>query len=45
MNHVRTELGIPEEVIPLNVIAIGIPAGWDKPKDKYRVEKIHSERW
>ena len=45
MNHVRTELGIPEEVIPLNVIAIGIPAGRDKPKDKYRAEKIHWERW
>ncbi len=45
MSHVRTVLNIPEEVIPLNVIAIGIPAGQDKPKEKYRPEKIHWERW
>ncbi len=45
MKHVCKVLKIPEDVIPLNVIAIGIPAGQDKPKDKYRVEKIHWERW
>ena len=45
MKHVRTVLGIPQEVIPLNVIVIGVPAGQDKPKDKYRKEKIHWERW
>src|SRR5664280_960738 len=30
LKHVKTVLKIPEEVIPLNVIAIGIPAGQDK---------------
>ena len=45
MKHVCKVLKIPEDVIPLNGIAIGIPAGQDKPKDKYRVEKIHWERW
>lgn len=45
MKHVKTTLNIPQEVIPLNVIAIGIPAGQDKPKDKYKKEKIHWERW
>jgi nitroreductase len=45
MKHVRTVLNIPPEVIPLNVIAIGVPAGRDKPKDKYRKGKIHWERW
>lgn len=45
MKHVTTVLSIPPEVIPLNVIAIGIPAGQDKPKDKYKKEKIHWERW
>lgn len=45
MKHVKTVLKIPEEVIPLNVIAIGIPAGHDKPKDKYKKEKIHWGKW
>ena len=45
MKHVRTVLSIPEEVIPLNVIVIGIPTGQDKPKDKYNKEKIRWERW
>jgi len=43
--HVRTVLGIPESVVPLNVIPIGHPTGADKPKDHYREENIHWERW
>ena len=45
VKHVKTVLKIPEEVIPLNVIAIGIPAGQDKPKDKYKKENVHWEQW
>jgi len=45
MKHVKSVLNIPGEVILLNVIAIGIPAGKDKPKDKYKKDKIHWERW
>ncbi|NPU85851.1 MAG: nitroreductase family protein [Syntrophaceae bacterium] len=46
MSHVRKTLGIPQSVIPLNVIAVGIPAaGGEKPKDKYKKEKIHWDRW
>ena len=45
VKHVKTVLNIPQEVIPLNVIAIGVPAGKDMPKDKYKKEKIHWERW
>jgi nitroreductase len=45
MEHVRSELGIPKGVIPLNVIPVGVPTGEDKPKDKYKVEKVHWERW
>lgn len=45
VKHVRTVLGIPGDVIPLNVILVGVPTGEDKPKDKYAKEKIHWERW
>ena len=34
-NHVRRILGIPMEVIPLNIISIGWPTGEEKPKEKY----------
>ena len=45
MESVRSILNIPPDVIPLNVIPIGHPTGEDKPKNKYRSEKIHSETW
>ena len=42
---VRDILGIPETVIPLNVIPIGYPEGIDKPKNKFKVENIMWEGW
>ncbi len=45
MDVVRKALGIPENVIPLNVIPIGYPAGTDKAKDKYKPQNIHWQRW
>jgi len=45
MTAVRESLGIPENVIPLTVIPIGYPAGDDKPKNKYKPENIHWEKW
>ena len=45
MKHARTVVGIPQEVIPLNVIPVGVPTGADEPKDKYKKEKIHWEQW
>lgn len=45
MKHVRSVLEIPQEVIPLNVIPVGVPTGEDKPKIKYNKEKIHWEQW
>ena len=45
MKHVRTVLGVPGNVIPLNVILIGVPTGEDKPKDKYQKDKIHWGKW
>ena len=45
MDVARKVLNIPQDVIPLNVIPIGHPTGTDKPKDKYKSENIHWEKW
>jgi len=45
VDHVRKVLGIPKDIIPLNVIPVGHPTGEDKPKDKFKKEKIHWEKW
>jgi len=46
MGSVRRILSIPENIIPLNVIPIGVPANKDeKPKDKFNEENIHWEKW
>ena len=45
MDVARKVLGIPGNVIPLNVIPIGHPTGTDKPKNKYNPENIHWEKW
>jgi nitroreductase len=46
VRSVRRILSIPENIIPLNVIPIGIPADRDgKPVDKFRRENIHREKW
>lgn len=44
-NHVRRTLGIPMEVIPLNIISIGWPTGAEKPKQKFDPENIHWNMW
>jgi nitroreductase len=45
VNAVREILGIPETVIPLNVLPIGYPTGIDKAKNKYRKENILWDKW
>jgi nitroreductase len=45
MNFVRKELGIPEHIIPLNLIPVGYPTGEDKPQKKYDARNIHWEAW
>jgi len=42
---VQRILGIPDNVIPLNVISIGYPEGTEKPKDKFNPQNIHWEKW
>jgi nitroreductase len=42
----RHILDIPERIVPLNVIPIGVIAGSaPAPKDKYRPEAVHFDSW
>jgi nitroreductase len=44
--HVRKTLGIPEDIVPLNVVPIGLPEGqYPKAKDKYDPKAVHCENW
>jgi len=36
---------LPEEIIPLNVIALGHPAAHAEPADRYKSEYVHFEQW
>lgn len=46
VKSVRNILFIPEHIIPLNVIPIGVPADRDaKPLEKFKEENIHWEKW
>jgi nitroreductase len=45
MDYVRSVLGIPARVMPLNVIAVGNPVGVEKPKDKFDPGNIHWNKW
>lgn len=42
---VREILNIPDNIIPLNVLPIGVPKGSGQPIDKFKEENIHWERW
>lgn len=42
---VREALGIPEEINPLCVIVLGYPAENPQPKDKWKPEKVHWNRY
>ena len=44
-NHVRKLVKLPSSATPFSMVPIGHPTGQDQPKDKFRVEKIHWERW
>ncbi len=45
ISALREILGIPDRVIPLNVIPIGYPGEEGKPKDKWNPTKIHYDQW
>jgi nitroreductase len=44
--HVRKTLGLPVDIVPLNVVPIGVPDGeYPKAKDKYDPKAVHRENW
>ena len=45
VNPIREALGLPENVTPLCVVPCGYPAGDDQPKDKWKPENIHYDKW
>lgn len=42
---VQEMLGLPEHIIPLCVVPIGVPAEQPEVKNKYKTENIHYNRW
>lgn len=45
VNSVRKSLNIPDSQVPLCVIPIGYPTGEDKPKNKWKPENIHWQKY
>jgi len=42
---VRETIGLPDHIIPLNVIPVGHPKNMEKPKDKWDAEKVHWDKY
>lgn len=42
---IKRELGIPDPILPYCAVAVGYPAGDEQPKDKWKPERIHYEKW
>ena len=42
---VSNALGLPENIVPLCIIPIGVPAEAPEPKDKWNPQNIHWEKW
>jgi len=42
---VRRILGLPDHIMPLNLIPVGFPAGETKPKDKWDASRIRWNGW
>ena len=42
---VRELLGLPKQVYPLCVVAIGVPGEEKPPADRFRQDRVHTEKW
>lgn len=45
IDEVKKVLELPDNIIPLNIITIGYPDESPTPKDKWKEENIHYNRW
>ncbi|MDL2230255.1 nitroreductase family protein [Alistipes sp. OttesenSCG-928-L06] len=45
MAAIAEAIGLPANILPLNVIPVGYPAGEHLPKDKYNEAKVHYNKW
>jgi nitroreductase len=45
IENIRLLAGLPENVRPLSLVAIGYPARSGKPVDRYRQDRVHHNRW
>lgn len=45
MGAAISALGLPAEVSPYAIVPVGHPAGDEQPKDKWKPENVHYERW
>lgn len=45
MEHARKTLNLPEHIMPMCIIPLGYPAGKEKPKNKFKPENLHWEKW
>ena len=42
---IKELLEIPKQVVPLNVIAIGVPDEEKPPSQRYRESRVHYDKW
>ncbi len=45
VDNLQKLFGIPKTIIPLCVIPIGYPAEKKEPVDRFKKERVHSEKW
>jgi nitroreductase len=45
IDHLRTLFGLPEQVVPVSVVALGWPAETPPPRTRYSQALVHDERW
>ncbi len=45
VSAIKETLGIPDPYLPLCVIPVGYPSGDTKPKNKWKPEKVHYNKW
>lgn len=45
VSNISALLGLPEDVLPLGLLAFGQPAGHPEPADRFLPERVHKETW